>query len=118
MSASLPFRSFRFRPITVFVMQKSWISPQAKNGGKLRSPAMQKTDASEIPVQWSVSEGVASKAEGRPSFPKRTSVRSTALIGGDGRAGNAYRSLAYGRSTQLRTLRNFLLRCFADNVRG
>lgn len=30
---------------------------------------MQKADASGIPVQWSVSWGVASKAEGPLSFP-------------------------------------------------
>lgn len=33
---------------------------------------MQNIDASEIPVQWSVSWGVASKADGPLSFPTRT----------------------------------------------
>jgi len=54
------------------MMQTSRISHQAKNGRKLNAWAMQKTDASEIPVQWSVSEVWPPKRKVR--FPPRRNV--------------------------------------------
>jgi hypothetical protein len=54
------------------LMQKSPISHQPKHGMKPGAAAMQKTDASKIPVQWSVSCGLAPKAEGPLSFPITT----------------------------------------------
>ena len=67
-----PTVRFPFPHTGSFPMQNSLVSHQPKNGRKPRAPAMQKTDASKIPVQWSVFWGEAPKAEGPLSSPTQT----------------------------------------------
>ena len=47
------------------MMQNSRISHQAKNGNNLTALVMQKADAPEMPVQWSVFEGMPPKRKVR-----------------------------------------------------
>lgn len=61
-------------------MHKSRITHQRKISRKPRAPAMQNIDASGIPVQWSVSWDVASKAAGPLSLPQSEHSQNSILF--------------------------------------